>query len=68
VAAALGWLNKFGWARLSGSGGCIFIETKSQERAEFVAGQCPPSCSAHVAFGVERSPLLEALARHRGAA
>lgn len=68
VAEALGWLNKFGWARLSGSGGCIFIETKSQERAEFVAEKCPPSCSAHVAVGVERSPLLEALARHRGAA
>ena len=41
VAAALDWLGGFGQARLSGSGGCVFLETKSFERAVSIAGQCP---------------------------
>lgn len=67
VAAALDWLGAFGKARLSGSGGCVFLETKSQERAEAIAAQCPPAFTARVAMGVELSPLREALARHGGA-
>ncbi|TBR37264.1 MULTISPECIES: 4-(cytidine 5'-diphospho)-2-C-methyl-D-erythritol kinase [Dyella] len=68
VAAALNWLRDFGQARLSGSGGCVFLETKSQERAETVAAQCPSTFTAYVARGVMVSPLHRALARHRGEA
>ena len=68
VAEALDWLGRFGQARLSGSGGCVFLETRSPERAETVVEQCPPIFTARVAAGVALSPLLEALARHRGAA
>ncbi|WP_108470681.1 4-(cytidine 5'-diphospho)-2-C-methyl-D-erythritol kinase [Rhodanobacter thiooxydans] len=68
VAAALDWLGGFGQARLSGSGGCVFLELRSLERAQAVARQCPAAFTAHVASGVDMSPLHEAAARHRGAA
>ena len=67
VAAALDWLGAFGAARLSGSGGCVFLETTSRARARQVARQCPADFAAVVAEGVEVSPLLAALARHRRA-
>ncbi len=66
VAAALDWLGAFGQARLSGSGGCVFLELRSLDRAHAVAARCPETFKAHVVGGVEVSPLLEALARHRG--
>jgi len=67
VAAAIDWLGGFGQARLSGSGGCVFLETGSLLRACAVAAQCPAAFTARVATGVEVSPLQEALARHRDA-
>jgi 4-diphosphocytidyl-2-C-methyl-D-erythritol kinase len=66
VAAALDWLGGFGQARLSGSGGCMFLELRSLDRAHAVAARCPETFRAHVVGGVEVSPLHEALARHRG--
>lgn len=67
VAAALEWLAGFGRARLSGSGGCVFLETATRERAEAVARRCPARFTAQVAAGVQLSPLHETLARHRDA-
>jgi 4-diphosphocytidyl-2-C-methyl-D-erythritol kinase len=67
VAAALDWLGGFGRARLSGSGACVFLETESPERAEAIAERCPPRFTAHVAMGVNTSPLHVTLGRHRGA-
>lgn len=67
VAAALDWLGGFGQARLSGSGGCVFLETGSLHRACAVIAQCPAAFTAQLATGVEVSPLQDALARHRGA-
>ncbi|MEO8779904.1 MAG: 4-(cytidine 5'-diphospho)-2-C-methyl-D-erythritol kinase, partial [Rhodanobacter sp.] len=66
VAAALDWLAGFDKARLSGSGGCVFLETKSLDRAVAIARRCPTAFSAHVAAGVDVSPLNQSLARHRG--
>ncbi len=65
VAAALDWLGKFGQARLTGSGGCVFLETRSYDQAVAVGRRCPPVFTAHVASGVAISPLQETLARHR---
>lgn len=67
VAAALDWLGGFGQARLSGSGGCVFLEAKSSDRAAGIARQCPVAFTAQVAAGVDVSPLRQALARHQGA-
>ena len=66
VAAALDWLGGFGEARLSGSGACVFLELRSLSRAQTVLDQCPPAFRAQLASGLEVSPLLDALARHRG--
>ena len=63
VAAALDWLAGFGHARLSGSGGCVFLETRTFEAALAVASRCPGAFTAHVAAGVDPSPLLLARAR-----
>jgi len=65
VAAALDWLGRFGTARLSGSGGCGFVAVESQRDAENIARQCPPHFRAWTARGVNRSPLHEALEKHR---
>jgi 4-diphosphocytidyl-2-C-methyl-D-erythritol kinase len=64
VAAALDWLGSHGHARLSGSSGCVFLETATPERAEAVARRCPAAFTAWVAEGVGVSPLHRALSRH----
>lgn len=65
VDVALGWLGGFGRARLSGSGGCVFLETPSQARAESVAQRCPLQFTVRAVAGVQQSALLGALERHR---
>jgi 4-diphosphocytidyl-2-C-methyl-D-erythritol kinase len=65
VAEALDWLGSFGDARLSGSGGCAFLELRSLARARAVADRCPARFEAHVASGMDVSLLQKALARHR---
>lgn len=61
VARALDWLHRYGAARLSGSGGCIFAPAESAEQAAAIAARCPPGMQAHVACGVARSPLAARL-------
>ncbi|HEX8778580.1 MAG TPA: 4-(cytidine 5'-diphospho)-2-C-methyl-D-erythritol kinase, partial [Rhodanobacter sp.] len=68
VAAALEWLGRHGAAKLSGSGGCVFLELRTLEQAQAVAARCPGAFTAQVAAGVAVSPLLEALGRHGVAA
>jgi len=61
VAAALDWLGRFGDARLSGSGGCVFVAVKSRDEANAIVSACPSEFSAYVASGVNRSQLLDAV-------
>jgi 4-diphosphocytidyl-2-C-methyl-D-erythritol kinase len=65
VAAAFDWLGQFGRARLTGSGGCVFVEVESTQRAQEIVRRCPAAFTAHRAQGVTRSPLLDAVERHR---
>ena len=65
VAAALDWLGGFGAARLSGSGGCVFLETGTRQAAEQVAVRCPGQFKAYVAGGVDVSPLVAAVDRFK---
>lgn len=57
VAAALDWLDWFGSARLSGSGGCVFLEAATRAEAEDIAAQCPSAFTALVANGADVSAL-----------
>ena len=61
VVAALDWLGRFGDARLSGSGGCVFVAVKSRDEANAIVSACPSEFSAYVASGVNRSRLLDAV-------
>lgn len=65
VAAALEWLKPHGDARLSGSGGCVFVATESADEAGRIALACPPQFRAFRATGVNRSPLLDAVEKFR---
>jgi len=64
VAAALDWLQSYGDARLSGSGGCVFAAMDA-ETAQRVEQDCPPQFAVYRADGVSHSPLCNALERYR---
>ncbi|WP_395682354.1 4-(cytidine 5'-diphospho)-2-C-methyl-D-erythritol kinase [Dokdonella sp.] len=62
VAHALDWLATHGAARLSGSGGCVFVALDSREAGEAVLRDCPQGWRAVLARGVSVSPLHKMLA------
>lgn len=68
VAMALDWLGAYGAARLSGSGGCLFVAVDTRETAAGIVDNCPPGLRAHVARGVAESPLLARLDEWRAGA
>jgi 4-diphosphocytidyl-2-C-methyl-D-erythritol kinase len=61
VDKALNWLEKFGQARLTGTGACVFLCFATGAEAEAVQGQLPGTWSSFVAAGINKSPVLEAL-------
>lgn len=65
VAQALDWLGRFGDARLSGSGGCVFVALDSAQQADAIVARCPAPWRAWQAQGVNRSPLHEQLNRFK---
>lgn len=66
VARALDWLGQHGDARMTGTGGCLFAAFDARADAEAVARQVPRPWRAHVARGLNRSPLQDRLARSKG--
>ncbi len=65
VGAALDWLGRYGEARLSGTGSCVFAAVESRKAAEAIVAACPPEFAAFRASGLNRSPLLDALDAYR---
>jgi 4-diphosphocytidyl-2-C-methyl-D-erythritol kinase len=61
VAAALDWLARFAPSRLTGTGSCIFAAFATAAEAERIAARVPDRWSAHVARGLQQSPLQAAL-------
>lgn len=61
VAAALDWLGRFGPARLTGTGSCVFVPMADVGSAEALLAQVPQEWQAWVTRGMNRSPLLERL-------
>jgi 4-diphosphocytidyl-2-C-methyl-D-erythritol kinase len=57
VAAALDWLARFAPPRLTGTGSCIFAAFETAAAAERIAARVPDRWSAHVARGLQQSPL-----------
>lgn len=65
VKRAMDWLANFGEARLSGSGGCVFVALDSAETAGAVVQACPQEFSAFQARGINRSALLDRVEEFR---
>ncbi|MBS3804709.1 MAG: 4-(cytidine 5'-diphospho)-2-C-methyl-D-erythritol kinase [Oleiphilaceae bacterium] len=61
VREGLEWLGKFGPARLTGTGACIFGRFPTESKAQDVWASRPPGISGFVARGVNRSPLHQKL-------
>ncbi len=57
VARHLAWLDKFGKARMTGSGACVFAEFASRDQGEAVVEQLPRGMRGIVARGLARHPL-----------
>jgi 4-diphosphocytidyl-2-C-methyl-D-erythritol kinase len=61
VDNALNWLDKFGKARLTGTGACVFASFETRSEAEAVKQQLPGQWTGFIVGGVNESPLLSAL-------
>lgn len=59
VAAALAVLQKFGEARMSGSGACVFVEFSDRDSALAALGGLPAGSRAWLAQGLAAHPLAE---------
>jgi 4-diphosphocytidyl-2-C-methyl-D-erythritol kinase len=58
VGAALRWLSRFGEARMTGTGSCLFVAMESREAAAAAQLQLPRQWRGFVVRGMNRSPLL----------
>jgi 4-diphosphocytidyl-2-C-methyl-D-erythritol kinase len=58
VAEALAWLSRFGTARLTGTGACVFVDCGSAARGREILSEVPPQYEAYLVRGLNTSPLL----------
>lgn len=61
VDEALDWLGRFGRARMTGTGACVFAPLSGERQAREVFAQLPSNWQGFVARGCNRSPLLKRL-------
>ena len=57
VARHLDWLSRFGRARMSGSGACVFAEFEQESAARDAHALLPAEMRGFVARGLDRHPL-----------
>jgi 4-diphosphocytidyl-2-C-methyl-D-erythritol kinase len=62
VARALDWLSRYGAARLTGTGACVFLAVETIEFGLEIVRRLPPELDGFLARGLNDSPLLERLA------
>jgi 4-diphosphocytidyl-2-C-methyl-D-erythritol kinase len=65
VARALDWLQRFGVARLTGTGSCVFVTMPDSASAHAALARVPREWQAWVTGGRNRSPVLERLQLER---
>jgi 4-diphosphocytidyl-2-C-methyl-D-erythritol kinase len=61
VGQHLDWLSRFGRARLTGTGACVFAEFPEHAAAQQALAQLPEGWHGFVARGCNRSPLMQVL-------
>ncbi len=52
VRIALEWLNRYGEARMTGSGGAVFMKVKSEYHTEEILQQKPPGYRCRICVGI----------------
>ncbi|WP_025915624.1 4-(cytidine 5'-diphospho)-2-C-methyl-D-erythritol kinase [Herminiimonas sp. CN] len=62
VFNAIEWLKKFGDARMTGSGSCVFCPVEQEQQASEVLKQVPPHWKAWKAKAIAQHPLTDLLA------
>ncbi len=62
VAEAIEWLGRYGAARMTGSGSCVFCAFSTEQEAEQVLKQVPARWRAWKAKALQRHPMKIALA------
>ncbi|MFN2309729.1 MAG: 4-(cytidine 5'-diphospho)-2-C-methyl-D-erythritol kinase [Gammaproteobacteria bacterium] len=61
VGQQLDWLGRFGQARMTGTGACVFVDFPDPVVAGHALAQVPEGWQGFVARGCNRSPLLRAI-------
>tara|TARA_B110000459_G_C16450248_1_gene420376 strand:+ start:25 stop:864 length:840 start_codon:yes stop_codon:yes gene_type:complete len=61
IKRARQWLEKFSFAKLTGTGGCLFSSFSTEAEAQFVQKKIPVPWQGFIAKGVNKSPILEIL-------
>lgn len=59
VAQALAWLRQFGKARMTGSGGCVFLAVPSEAEGRAILDRLEPPLTGFVARGLNRHPIYK---------
>ncbi len=59
VARHLEWLGRFGEARMTGSGACVFASFDTEEAARDVLRHLPDTMQGFVAQGLDKHPLYD---------
>jgi 4-diphosphocytidyl-2-C-methyl-D-erythritol kinase len=59
VSRHLEWLARFGEARMTGSGACVFASFETEEAAHSVLRQLPDTMQGLVAQGLDKHPLYD---------
>ena len=65
VASALKWLSRFGEARLTGTGSCLFLAVESEAAGEAIRQSIPAPWSGFIARGLNESPMHARLHSYR---
>ena len=66
VLEALGWLSKWGAAKMTGTGSCVFLNIPTEDFGRKILSQVPAKWSAFISMGTQKSVLIRALDRLRG--
>jgi len=65
VAEALDWLARYGKARLTGTGACIYAAYTDREQAARIHSMVPGKWRGIIARGLNQTPLLQRLAQEK---
>jgi 4-diphosphocytidyl-2-C-methyl-D-erythritol kinase len=57
VDTALNWLSRYGEARMTGSGGCVYLAVSDPDEGQRLLAEAPPRYTGFVARGMNQHPL-----------